>query len=212
MDVIAAVVAGGKRMTIKELRKLQLKASKGNKGAQRALISATDTLTAQVNKNLRQLEKYGYDYGAYNDITNFTQIEYETNRLRKSKDLEYDWYAMSLQSQLAIKFLSNESSTLAGQREIQARRIATFKDIGVLPENITIRKARNFLKFLGNEESQQIIEAYGNSETVLEMMYDAYKKPDNSKNKMLSAFNEFLNGEKDFDEMMRGLKIKIEDY
>lgn len=199
-------------MTIKELRKLQLKASKGNKGAQRALISATDTLTAQVNKNLRQLEKYGYNYGAYNDITNFTQIEYETNRLRKSKDLEYDWYAMSLQSQLAIKFLSNESSTLAGQREIEARRIATFKDIGVLPEDITKRKARNFLKFLGNEESQQIIEAYGNSETVLEMMYDAYKKPDISRNKMLSAFNEFLSGEKDFDEMMRGLKIKIEDY
>ena len=199
-------------MTIKELRKLQLKASKGNKGAQRALISATDTLTAQVNKNLRQLEKYGYDYGAYNDITNFTQIEYETNRLKKSKDLEYDWYAMSLQSQLAIKFLSNESSTLAGQREIEARRIATFKDIGVLPENITKRKAKNFLKFLGNEESQQIIEAYGNSETVLEMMYDAYVKPINSRSKMLSAFNEFLSGEKDFDEMMRGLKIKIENY
>ena len=62
-------------MTIKELRKLELRASRGDVGAQRALISATDQLKSMVNANLRALERGNWDYGAYNYITNFTQTE-----------------------------------------------------------------------------------------------------------------------------------------
>ena len=87
-----------------------------------------------------------------------------------------------------------------------------FKEKGIFDETVTRRKARNFLRFLGNEESEQVIESYGNSSTVIEMLWDAYQKKDNSRAKMLKAFDEFNAGLYDFDETMRRLKIDITQY
>ena len=44
------------------------------------------------------------------------------------------------------------------------------------------------------------------------MLWDAYQKKDNSRAKMLKAFDEFNAGLYDFDETMRRLKIDITQY
>ena len=199
-------------MTPSEVRNLVKKAMKGNREAQASLISKNDVLTTQVNRQLRRLEKHHFDYYAYDDIVAFTQTEYDTNRLLNSEKLEYDWYNIGRQIEHSEKFLRRESSTVEGQRAILNKRIDRFKEMEIFPENISQAKAKNFLRFLANEEIAQISEAYGNSETVIEMLYGAYTKPKNTKQKMLKEFQKYLSGEETFDITMERLGVNIEDY
>lgn len=199
-------------MTPQEIRNLVKKAMKGNGEAQASLVSQNDFLTMKVNRQLGRLERHHFDYYAYDDIVAFTQTEYDTNRLLNSEKLEYDWYNIGRQMEFAEKFLKRESSTVEGQRAILERRIETFKEKEILPKDISRQRAKNFLKFLANEEVAQISENYGNSETVIEMMYGAYNKKKNTKHKMLSEFQKYLAGEETFDIAMERLGINIEDY
>lgn len=164
-------------MTIKELRKLELRASRGDVSAQRALISATDQLKSMVNANLRALERGNWDYGAYNYITNFTQTEYDTNRLKTSKALDYDWYNMRLQSEQAIKFLTRRGHNVQEQKEVLVGKRDWLISEGIIPKGTSLNKVKRFLRILGWEESQAIIsEKKGASEQIEDMMYDAYQK------------------------------------
>lgn len=199
-------------MTPQEIRKLVKKASKGNREAQASLVSQNDFLAMKVNRQLKRLEKHNFDYYAYNDIVAFTQTEYDTNRLLNSEKLEYDWHNIGRQMEISEKFLRRESSTVEGQRAILNRRIDTFKRMDIFPENISNAKAKNFLRFLANEEVAQISEVYGNSETVIEMLYGAYNKTKNTKRKMLAEFQKYLSGEQTFDIAMERLGVNIEDY
>ena len=199
-------------MTPQEIRKLVKKASKGNREAQASLVSQNDFLAMKVNRQLKQLEHHKLDYYAYDDVVAFTQTEYDTNRMLSSERLEYDWHNMGRQMEIGNKFLSRESSTVAGQRAIIAKRIETFKKLGIFEEDISYAKAKNFLRFLANEEIAQITENYGNSETVIEMLYGAYNKRKNTRQKMLLEFQNYLKGEYTFDIAMERLGVNIEDY
>lgn len=199
--------------SIKQIKDLQRNAVKGDREAQGLLFSYTNEIAKEVNKRLIGLEKEKYDYGqGWATAVNYTQVMYESNRFEYARNMDKDWYQMGQQSQIGIKFLGYESSSVEGQRAIEERRIRKFKEKGIFDETVTRRKARNFLRFLGNEESEQVIESYGNSSTVIEMIWDAYQKKDNSRAKMLKAFDEFNAGLYDFDETMRRLKIDITQY
>lgn len=199
--------------SIKQIKDLQRNAVKGDREAQGLLFSYTNEIAKEVNKRLIGLEKEKYDYGqGWATAVNYTQVMYESNRFEYARNMDKDWYQMGQQSQIGIKFLGYESSSVEGQRSIEERRFRKFKEKGIFDETVTRRKARNFLRFLGNEESEQVIESYGNSSTVIEMIWDAYQKKDNSRAKMLKAFDEFNAGLYDFDETMRRLKIDITQY
>lgn len=199
--------------SIKQIKDLQRNAVKGDREAQGLLFSYTNEIAKEVNKRLIGLEKKKYDYGqGWATAVNYTQVMYESNRFEYARNMDKDWYQMGQQSQIGIKFLGYESSSVEGQRAIEERRFQKFKEKGIFDETVTRRKARNFLRFLGNEESEQVIESYGNSSTVIEMLWDAYQKKDNSRAKMLKAFDEFNAGLYDFDETMRRLKIDITEY
>lgn len=199
--------------SIKQIKDLQRNAVKGDREAQGLLFSYTNEIAKEVNKRLIGLEKEKYDYGqGWATAVNYTQVMYESNRFEYARNMDKDWYQMGQQSQIGIKFLGYESSSVEGQRAIEERRFRKFKEKGIFDETVTRRKARNFLRFLGNEESEQVIESYGNSSTVIEMLWDAYQKKDNSRAKMVKAFDEFNAGLYDFDETMRRLKIDITQY
>lgn len=204
-------------MDIKDLRRLQRKAKEGDRASMDALISVTNAIAGNVNKRMRALEQAGYDYGAYGIVEHFTGTQYETNRFKTANALKKDIDDMVLQSQIGMKFLKERESDVAYMEEQERKRIATFIERGVFPENISIRQARNFLRFLGREESQEFKDAYGNSDTVVEMMYDAYVKRNNSREKMSRAFSEYISrrGRDDtvtFAETMKRLGIDIADY
>lgn len=199
--------------SIKEIKGLQRSAVKGDREAQRLLYSFTNEIAKEVNKRLIGLEKSQYDYGqGWATAVNYTQVMYESNRFAYAKNMNNDWYEMGLQSQIGVKFLGYESSTIEGQKAIEERRFRKFKEKGIFDETVTKRKCKNFLRFLGNEETEQVIEAYGNSSTVIEMLWDAYQKKENTRAKMIKAFDEFNAGVYDFDETMRRLKIDITEY
>lgn len=206
--------------SIKEIKDYGKLATKGDREAQRLLFSTNNEVAREVNKRLIGLEKTGYDYGiGWATAVNYTQVMYESNRFAYSKNMDDDYYQMSQQTQIGIKFLGSESSTVEGQKAIAERRIRKFREKGILDETVSDRRAKNFLKFLGNEEVSETIESYGNSETVIEMFWDAYQRKENTKKKMLKALREYLTVDektgrrlKDFKQTMEELKIDISKY
>lgn len=206
--------------SIKEIKDYGKLATKGDREAQRLLFSINNEVAREVNKRLIGLEKTGYDYGiGWATAVNYTQVMYESNRFAYSKNMDDDYYQMSQQTQIGIKFLGSESSTVEGQKAIAERRIRKFREKGILDETVSDRRAKNFLKFLGNEEVSETIESYGRSETVIEMLWDAYQLKDNTKKKMLKALGEYLTVDektgrhlKDFKQTMEELKIDISKY
>ena len=206
--------------SIKEIKDYGKLATKGDREAQRLLFSINNEVAREVNKRLIGLEKTGYDYGiGWATAVNYTQVMYESNRFAYSKNMDDDYYQMSQQTQIGIKFLGSESSTVEGQKAIAERRIRKFREKGILDETVSDRRAKNFLKFLGNEEVSETIESYGRSESVIEMLWDAYQLKDNTKKKMLKALGEYLTVDektgrhlKDFKQTMEELKIDISKY
>ena len=206
--------------SIKEIKDYGKLATKGDREAQQLLFSINNEIAREVNKRLIGLEKTGYDYGiGWATAVNYTQVMYESNRFAYSKNMDDDYYQMSQQTQIGIKFLGSESSTVEGQKAIAERRIRKFREKGILDETVSDRRAKNFLKFLGNEEVSETIESYGRSETVIEMLWDAYQLKDNTKKKMLKALGEYLTVDektgrhlKDFKQTMEELKIDISKY
>ncbi len=206
--------------SIKEIKDYGKLATKGDREAQRLLFSINNEVAREVNKRLIGLEQTGYDYGiGWATAVNYTQVMYESNRFAYSKNMDDDYYQMSQQTQIGIKFLGSESSTVEGQKAIAERRIRKFREKGILDETVSDRRAKNFLKFLGNEEVSETIESYGNSETAIEMLWDAYQLKDNTKKKMLKALGEYLTVDektgrhlKDFKQTMEELQIDISKY
>ena len=206
--------------SIKEIKDYGKLATKGDREAQQLLFSINNEVAREVNKRLIGLEKTGYDYGiGWATAVNYTQVMYESNRFAYSKNMDDDYYQMSQQTQIGIKFLGSESSTVEGQKAIAERRIRKFREKGILDETVSDRRAKNFLKFLGNEEVSETIESYGRSETIIEMLWDAYQLKDNTKKKMLKALGEYLTVDektgrhlKDFKQTMEELQIDISKY
>lgn len=184
--------------SIQQIREIGRRAEKGDRIAQQNLIALTNNYARVVNRNLSQLERTGYDFGAYTRMMGFLDAMFDTNRAQNAAQLKYDWGNMRLQSEHAAKFLSMKSSTVEGQRDAEAKRLYTLRHTKdgagnpIIPENVSDRVVKNFLKFLGQEHSSLVVDIYGKSETIIEMMFDAYRKPNNSKKKMTKAFQEFL--------------------
>lgn len=200
---------------MKYYRKLFRKASRGNKAALNELSAANDIIAKQVNKNLRQLERKGFDYGAaYNNAQYFTNSEYNSKRFQLSKKLNYDEIDMLTQIEQGIKFLNYKSSTVEGQQEILDKKTERFIELEIFPEDISKRTAKSFIKFLGNEETKEVAEEYGMSGVALEMLYDAFQKRGNTKDSLKRAFIEFLarrntRNRQTFDELMQQIGINV---
>lgn len=201
--------------TIKDLRKLKAKALTGNEQAKRELYTLSNSLKVQVNKETRLMERGGADYGnAYNRIKNFADIEYGKGRLLSNKELNFDVEAIAKQSEEAITFLNSPYSSLKAVREMERSRKETFINAGIFEVDISDKKARSFLKFLGNEESQQLLDQWTSSDDVVEMLYDAYNKKTNSRRKMIEVFDEYLSGNSNmsFNQMMERLGVDVLKY
>lgn len=200
---------------IKDVKKLKIHALRGEASAQASLAALNDKVAREVNKRLRELERRGYAYGGYNTPIHFTQTMYDTNRFMKSKAMEMDYDLMATQTEIGLKFLSYESSTVQGQRDIEARRRETFIEMGIIDEDYSMRKFRGFLKFLGNEESSAFVESWSDSEKMVEMLFEAYNKRRMSKNAMLARFREYLDPERkdvDLRRVMKDMGVDINDY
>lgn len=200
---------------IKDVKKLQIHALRGEAEAQASLAALNDKVAKEVNRRLRELERRGYAYGGYNTPIHFTNTMYDSNRFKLSKNMEEDYMLMSTQTQIGLKFLNFESSTVAGQKDIEARRRQTFIEMEIIDEDYSERKFRGFLKFLGNEEASGFVESWADSEKMLDMLFTAYNKRRMSKQAMLARFREYLDPTRpdvDLRKVMKSMGVNIDDY
>lgn len=203
------------KLSTRQRRKLAIKAHRGDREAQASLLRYTMDIKKEVNHRLSLLERNNMAYGkAYNNVLYFTQTEYGTNRFKNPNQIgRTNWYDMALQNDIGYKFLNSMTSTVEGAREAEKHRIKRLKELEVIPEEITPRREKEFLKFLGNEEISAAIDEYATSDIVVEMMYDAYKKGGRqSLQLMRTAMTEFLANRVGFDEAMERVGVKVEDY
>jgi len=200
--------------TKRQRRALARRASKGDKNAMNDLRTITTRLKVMVNKRLRALQHSGLDYGRnYNDLLYYTQTQYKKNRLLSANELDNDVDTMLLQNEVALKFLKSGWSTVEKAKSAEQYRIDRLKEITALPENFTRRRNVKFLRWLGNEESSAAMDRYGRSEVFVDMAYDVYKEKGEAGLRTLSVLvTEYLADKKTFDEAMKGVGIKIEDY
>lgn len=201
-------------MSTKQRRKLARDAARGDKDALASLSQYTRDIKKEANKRLAKLERAGADYGnTYNNLAFFLDTQYDSNRLQSPTQLGYDPWAMSQQNEVAAKFLERKSSTLEGMRSIERHRLEGLKNSGALPENLSHRKGKEFLRFLGNEEISAAIDEYGASEVVVEMMYDAYQEGGTNALRVLNtAMTEWLANRITFDDAMERVGVKVENY
>lgn len=196
-------------------------ARKGDKVAQATLVAFTRQLADQANKRLRELEKAELNYyKAYNSASYFLFTEYEGGTRFKRSTIflkNNDWDAIELQNRQAEKFLNSSLSTVKGVREAETRRIEILHERGIITDDIIDHKskgylyAQSFLRFLGSEEVRATVDEYGTSDVVVEYLYSAFRKGQNTIF-IQRALAEFLDNQITFDEAMERIGIKIEDY
>ena len=201
-------------LSTRQRRKLAIKAHRGDRGAQQALLSYTRSIKTEVNKRLLALEKSNLDYGkAYNNVQFFTQTQYRTRRFKSPSALDMDWYDMALQNDIGYKFLNTMTSTREGARLAEKHRMDRLKELDIVPTNIKRRQEKEFLRFLGDESISASIDEYGTSDVPVQMYYDVYKRDGTQGlNALKYAVTEHLAGKIGFDEAMERVGIKIEDY
>lgn len=196
-------------------RRLYYKASAGDIEALGKLSAFNDIMVKEINKELRMLERKGFDYGtAYNNATYFTEYEYGSKRFKTSKSLKNNAIDILTQMEQMVKFKSYKSSSVEGQQDILKNKSVSLKEQGIVPENISDRTMKSFIKFLGNEETRTIIDEYGESDKVIEMIFDAFKSRKNTIAGMKKAFTEYMGRRYTetplgFDAMMRRIGINV---
>lgn len=190
-------------------------ASQGNEYAKHEMREAASSIRAAANYRLQKLEEYGLDYGGvYNNATNYTNITFGTKRFGTLKELGYDYSKLFEQTEVALKFLNSEMSKWQKALEQRNYRIEALEKNKVLPQEFSRVDEEEFLRFLGNEEVSAVIEEYGSSDIIVDMIYEEYKKNGSDKFRIIQiALNEYLDKHNTtFTEAMHDIGIPIEDY
>lgn len=155
-------------------------------------------LAKVTNQRLRRLEKStsaisgeAYTYGAYDIISDYIdknvrgkRFSEQLNESAKREDVIREITAMQ-------RFLSSSSSTVAGQRKAEEKRVLSFINKGV-PEKYA--RSKEFYDFLSSKQFEHLGGAKGayTSEQIIEQLERAGDEGVPI-SKMIDAFSEYLN-------------------
>lgn len=162
-------------------------------------------LAKNTNQRLRELEAAGLDFYAYDKVADYLRTHRpEADKVRFSQSKNY---LSGKESEAALKaeistlqsFLTSESSTVSGQKRIEARRIATFgnwkpkgargsfKGIDLSREAST----KQFYRFLNSQTFKNLRKVFSS-----EQIFRAYKEGsvDGSRNqrKIQKAMQDYI--------------------
>lgn len=160
-------------MTLKEaqsyslykLMKLETAAKKGDESALYTLTTINLRLKREANNRLENLERHGYTQYAYDLATTYTKTAYQGSNRFKGIELTspLDMRRQIMQMQT---FLSKRTSFVAGQQQVEKRRLDTFKTMIYRynlthdkPIHMSDRKLKNFLKFLGDRTVRDLVDS-----------------------------------------------------
>lgn len=163
-----------------QLRKM---AYSDNAEQQQLFNKMFDALMREANKRLDRLEKNDYTEYAYEMARDYicSVNSDDTNvKYRKEKTSIENYRTM-----LSMRtFVSKKSSTLGGQRDIERKRIATFREKFSLDSNwrnkgyISNKRLKGFLSFLSNAPIHNTIfdVGKGQSSELVEQIFGAYNQ------------------------------------
>lgn len=144
------------------------------------LESFRRSLAKVANNRLRELEKNNMDYYAYDVAADYLRSQGKKGKVRFQEGKKpMDQLATRREIQLLQNFLSMPSSTVAGQKRIEAKRIETFgnwKPKGAKGKNIKgidlskQAQTKIFYEFLNSKAFENLRKFYSS-----EQIFRAYK-------------------------------------
>lgn len=232
-ELAMAIEAGWRtyaKLNRRQRLSLERKARRGDADALSKFNDYSRSIRATANSRLRELEKAGLDYGpAYNNLMHYLQTEFDgRNRLPTPKQMGNDIEEIRWMNDFAVKFLKSPTSTVKGRALSNQYRVEKLQEYEVLPKTfIEGRTGKEmiadwryydaFLRYLGSEEISTGIDGYGESDVVVDMLWDYWNKFDTEHRGsnlilMKQAFARYNAGQKDFAAAMRDVGVKIENY
>lgn len=182
------------KLTRGQIRLAGIRARKGGVEEQNFLVNAFLDYRDSVNKDIRGLRREDYTYSrGYKFINQFIMNEFEdTSVIPTLNEFNEDWESIARTVAHMVKFKESKEHSVEQMEDIERRRMDTLRSKGFIPDDFSDRRLKNFMRFLGREESREIIDLFGNSDTMIDFIFEAYNKRSNSRSKMAKAFAEFL--------------------
>lgn len=216
-------------MDRRKRNRLEKRAKEGKEDALEEFNRMSRSIRRTANERLRELEKAGLDYGpAYNNFAYYLQSEFDgRTRVPTPRQMGYDISEIRWLNDYAVKFLKSPNSTVKGMIESNTHRVERLMDYEILSrefvnEDKSVRDATwrdysEFLRFLGSEEVATAIDEYGESDVVVDIMWDYWNNFDSKTRgdnlKLVKmALADYLDGNVDFATAMRRVGVKIENY
>lgn len=224
-------------MSRKEITKLTREAVRGNRYARSKMLQFSWAISTETNKRIDALQKVDKAYGGrYNRLMYFLEIEHENldlsqsinpNKARTPVQLKLDYYAMRLQNDQAIHWLSTDVSTVEGQISREKHRLAKLHELEIIPSDMDYQESEEFLRWLGSEEGTGAIDEFGTSDqavlafwhryeqegkAALDLISKSYAEYKANKQSIAEGTGAIPNYPRTFDEAMERAGIKIEDY
>lgn len=172
----------------------------------------------RANKQLKQLEKAGFAYNAY-DIAVQSAAEFTRKGGKKRKRFGLPQSAEEVVNVLMAvdKFLSSKSSTVQGQIDIEQNRFNTFRSKYSSLVNIEDDELREFLRSLSEEELRTASQFRLTSDDDMDEKVQAFIKirenlPDErkiNKDDLVEAFTPFYNSEESLYELYDRLGVEL---
>ena len=148
------------------------------------LVQMRAQLAKNTNQRMRELEKAHLDFYAYDIAAEYLKNHRpQGNKLRFSESTNYlsgkgDTAALKREITILQNFLTSESSTVAGQKRIEAKRIATFADWKPKGYKGNFKgidlsheaKTKQFYRFLNSETFKRLRKSFSS-----EQIFQAYK-------------------------------------
>lgn len=154
--------------------------------AKEKLFDIADSLKAEVNARVRELQKHGFNYiKRFKEIENWADTFGYKPRMLSAKELDYNIDDIFTQMEMSYDFLHDPTTIYRVAKRQEEQRFEAFMEhYAGEGDNWTLRSFRKFMRFLGSEETLAVIEAHGGSEMVIDMFYDIYNKSNNKKSSL----------------------------
>jgi hypothetical protein len=169
------------------------------------LESFRRSLAKVANNRLRALEKNNMDYYAYDVAADYLRTQGKKGKMRFQESKKpMDQLATRREIQLLQNFLSMPSSTVAGQKRIEAKRIETFgnwKPKGAKGKNIKgidLSKqagTKIFYEFLNSKAFENLRKFYS-SEQIFRAYKDGNVGGSKSQKKIQDAMMDYVKNER----------------
>lgn len=172
------------------------------------LESFRRSLAKVANNRLRELEKNNMDYYAYDVAADYLRLQGKKGKVRFSeakRDMtQVDQMAVRREIQILQNFLSMPSSTVAGQKRIEAKRIETFGNWkpkgakGKKIKGIDLSKQAStkiFYEFLNSKAFENLRKFYS-SEQIFRAYKDGNVGGSKSQKKIQDAMQDYVKNER----------------